>query len=336
MSRGSSDGTGSSSASPSTSLRRRDPRPRSHSRSRTPLVSRQATACSGSSVSDPPSATCPGRSRSRTSRAQRRSACSARRRSWPGLALERWQLLARLRAVASPPVSSGAEALRSPVRVADAGVAAAAVPVAALSVLAVLAVDLVVQPIWTDDAWSIWAAKANSIVLLGGLHPDYLASASVVSPSYPLVVPVLELVALRFCRPPDRAGSAPARASVRRLPVRARRAAARPRDGCFSSGRLASRSRWRRRSRSRRPRRSPTCRSPSSSRSPASPAGGGSRSARARCSGSPASSPPPRSARRSKAASSSRCSSLALAAVAGARRGRPLRPLGLAAAAVAL
>ena len=71
--------------------------------------------------------------------------------------------------------------------------------VASFAVLAVLTVDLVVQPIWSDDAWAIWAAKANSIVLLGGLDGDYLASASVLNADYPLVVPVLELVANRFC-----------------------------------------------------------------------------------------------------------------------------------------
>ena len=76
-------------------------------------------------------------------------------------------------------------------------------PVATLAVLAVLAVDLAVQPLWTEDAWSIWAAKANSIVLGGGLIPDFLASASVVSSSYPVVVPVLEVVALRFAGLPN-------------------------------------------------------------------------------------------------------------------------------------
>ena len=55
------------------------------------------------------------------------------------------------------------------------------------------------QPIWNDDAWAIWAAKAESVVLLDGLDPDYLAGVSVLNPSYPLVVPVLELLALRFC-----------------------------------------------------------------------------------------------------------------------------------------
>ena len=76
-------------------------------------------------------------------------------------------------------------------------------PVATLAVLAVLALDLAVQPLWTEDAWSIWGAKANSIVLGDGLVPDFLASASVVSSSYPVVVPVLEVVALRFAGLPN-------------------------------------------------------------------------------------------------------------------------------------
>lgn len=74
---------------------------------------------------------------------------------------------------------------------------------AALLVLAVLAADLIVQPIWTDDAWAIWGAKANSIVLFDGLDPEFLGSASVFNAGYPLVVPVLEVVALRFCGLPN-------------------------------------------------------------------------------------------------------------------------------------
>ena len=76
-------------------------------------------------------------------------------------------------------------------------------PVAVITVLAVLAVDLAVQPIWTDDAWSIWAAKASSLAVLDGLDSAYLSSASVFSASYPLVVPVLELVPLRFAGFPN-------------------------------------------------------------------------------------------------------------------------------------
>jgi hypothetical protein len=78
-----------------------------------------------------------------------------------------------------------------------------AVLVGALVVLAILAADLAVQPVWTDDAWSIWSAKASSIVYLDGLNARYLASDSVFNADYPLVVPVLELVAYRFCGLPN-------------------------------------------------------------------------------------------------------------------------------------
>ena len=64
--------------------------------------------------------------------------------------------------------------------------------------LAILAVDLAVQPIWADDTWSIWTIKAASIVELDGLGPAFLSSAAVFNADYPLIVPVLELVALRF------------------------------------------------------------------------------------------------------------------------------------------
>jgi hypothetical protein len=71
-------------------------------------------------------------------------------------------------------------------------------PAGAFLVGAILAVDFAVQPLWTDDAWSIWAGKANSIVVLGGLDARFLSSQSLVSPDYPLLVPVLELLPLRF------------------------------------------------------------------------------------------------------------------------------------------
>jgi len=76
-------------------------------------------------------------------------------------------------------------------------------PLATAAALVVLAVDLAVQPIWTDDAWAIWAIKAASIVELGGLDPAFLSSASVFNADYPLVVPVLELLAMRFCGLPN-------------------------------------------------------------------------------------------------------------------------------------
>jgi len=40
-------------------------------------------------------------------------------------------------------------------------------PLATFAVVLIVAVDFAVQPIWNDDAWAIWAAKAESIVAFG-------------------------------------------------------------------------------------------------------------------------------------------------------------------------
>lgn len=118
-----------------------------------------------------------------------------------GLALTRWQLAAGSLVVLLAGVLLGGG--RRPPRGEPWNRWSRIVLTAAVVVLAVLAVDFAVQPIWGDDAWSIWAAKANSIVLLDGLDADYLASQSVFNASYPLVVPVLELVANRFSGIPN-------------------------------------------------------------------------------------------------------------------------------------
>ena len=118
-----------------------------------------------------------------------------------GLSLAWWQLVLLCGAVlaaglARRPRGASVVSTQSPL-----GAAAGWVRVlrAATAVaLAILALDLAVQPIWTDDAWSIWAVKAASIVELGGLDPEFLSSAAVFNADYPLVVPVLELVAMRF------------------------------------------------------------------------------------------------------------------------------------------
>jgi len=78
-----------------------------------------------------------------------------------------------------------------------------ALPAVALLAGAILAVDFAAQPLWTDDAWSIWAVKAHSIVELDGLNAAFLSSASLISADYPLLVPVLELVPLRFAGLPS-------------------------------------------------------------------------------------------------------------------------------------
>lgn len=112
-----------------------------------------------------------------------------------GLALPWWQLLLICAGLAGAGLVRRTGFVRpAPVRL---GGWMRLLPAAVLVVLAVVALDLVVQPIWTDDAWSIWAAKARSIVLLGGLDADLLTSDSVANASYPLLVPVLEVVAIR-------------------------------------------------------------------------------------------------------------------------------------------
>jgi hypothetical protein len=62
--------------------------------------------------------------------------------------------------------------------------------------LALLAVDLVHQPLWEYDAWADWTAKAKAIVLLGNLDPAFLRGS--VNASYPLLVPSLETFDFRF------------------------------------------------------------------------------------------------------------------------------------------
>jgi hypothetical protein len=113
-----------------------------------------------------------------------------------GLSLVWWQLALLCAALFAAGFARRGE-LRRPQRVSTQGLMRG-FPVATGVALAILAVDLAVQPIWTDDAWSIWAIKAASIVELGGLDPEFLSSAAVFNADYPLVVPVLELVAMRF------------------------------------------------------------------------------------------------------------------------------------------
>jgi len=113
-----------------------------------------------------------------------------------GLPLLWWQLLLLCATVAALGLLRRG-GLRTPARVVTVGWERV-LPAAILVVLSVLAIDLAVQPLWGDDAWSIWGVKAVAIVALDGLDPAFLSSASVLSADYPLVVPVLELVALRF------------------------------------------------------------------------------------------------------------------------------------------
>jgi len=127
-----------------------------------------------------------------------------------GLALTWWQLVLLCAAILAGGLVPGLVSQRHkpprialrPHRVVVTGWPRLLPPATALA-LAVLAADLAVQPLWTDDAWSIWTIKAASVVELGGLDPGFLSSAAVFNADYPLVVPVLELVAMRFCGLPN-------------------------------------------------------------------------------------------------------------------------------------
>jgi hypothetical protein len=114
-----------------------------------------------------------------------------------GFSLAAWQLVLLCAAVFAVGLLTRRGELRRPTAVPTLGLLRV-FPWATAIALAILAVDLAVQPIWTDDAWSIWTIKATSIVELDGLDPRFLSSAAVFNADYPVVVPVLELTALRF------------------------------------------------------------------------------------------------------------------------------------------
>ena len=127
----------------------------------------------------------PGRSASRTSPEPRRWACVGSALLVAGLSLAWWQLVLLCAGVFAAGFARRGE-LRRPRRVPTRGLLRV-FPIATGIALAILALDLAVQPIWTDDAWSIWAIKATSIVETGGLDPEFLSSAAVFNADYPLV-----------------------------------------------------------------------------------------------------------------------------------------------------
>lgn len=67
-------------------------------------------------------------------------------------------------------------------------------------VLGLLALDSLVQPLASWDAWTQWTPKARALVVVGGLDPDVLGSAVYRHwhLDYPLLVPSLEAFAFRF------------------------------------------------------------------------------------------------------------------------------------------
>ena len=66
--------------------------------------------------------------------------------------------------------------------------------------LALLAVDLLFQPLGVWDAWAQWTSKAKAIVLFDGLDPAYLASEPYRpwNPDYPTALPAIEAAAFSF------------------------------------------------------------------------------------------------------------------------------------------
>jgi hypothetical protein len=108
-----------------------------------------------------------------------------------GASLARWQVLA-ICAVASLPTLgkvSGTSTWRL-TRVWP------AVPLAAF--LALIAVDLWWQPLWTYDAWTFWTPKAHALVSLDGLQAPWFAAADLPNKDYPLLLPAVEAAGFRF------------------------------------------------------------------------------------------------------------------------------------------
>ena len=66
------------------------------------------------------------------------------------------------------------------------------------ALLALLAVDLWWQPLWSYDAWTFWTPKARALAELGGLDERWFTSADVVNADYPLLLPALEAIGFRF------------------------------------------------------------------------------------------------------------------------------------------
>jgi 4-amino-4-deoxy-L-arabinose transferase-like glycosyltransferase len=110
-----------------------------------------------------------------------------------GASLARWQVLAVCGVPATAAVlglcgSSESKSRRRRVL--------AAVPLAAF--LALVAVDLWWQPLWTYDAWTFWTPKAHALVALNGLDPSWFSSTDLLNKDYPLLLPAVEAAGLRF------------------------------------------------------------------------------------------------------------------------------------------
>jgi hypothetical protein len=108
-----------------------------------------------------------------------------------GASLARWQVVAVCAALAATGLLG-----RGVTRVASTGRTPLALPAAAM--LAVLAVDLWFQPLWSYDSWTFWTPKAHALSSLGGLDAGWFTQSDLISPDYPLLLPAIEAAGFRF------------------------------------------------------------------------------------------------------------------------------------------
>jgi hypothetical protein len=64
--------------------------------------------------------------------------------------------------------------------------------------IALIAVDLWWQPLWTYDAWTFWTPKAHALQALNGLHAPWFSQADLPNSDYPLLLPAVEAAGFRF------------------------------------------------------------------------------------------------------------------------------------------
>lgn len=115
-----------------------------------------------------------------------------------GLSLRLWQMLALCAVLAA----SGIAGRRRPAPVARKPIGRLELAAAGLAglLLLLLALDSIVQPLSSYDAWSQWIPKGRALVVVNGLDPHVLGSLAYRSwhLDYPLLVPSLEAFAFRF------------------------------------------------------------------------------------------------------------------------------------------
>jgi 4-amino-4-deoxy-L-arabinose transferase-like glycosyltransferase len=112
-----------------------------------------------------------------------------------GLSLDVWQALLLCAALAATGLLPRRLPLRLPAPAERAPVALLAL---AGALLALLAVDLWWQPLWSYDSWTFWTPKARALVELGGLDERWFTGADVLNPDYPMLLPAVEAIGFRF------------------------------------------------------------------------------------------------------------------------------------------